>query len=85
MIVFSLAFYYFLNNDQQLDAIEGAVLFLSLLLFIAYSLKYSEGIEEDDSMDALTMTSNFKISNMVNHWRRMPCTLVPNGWLTALL
>ena len=61
LIVFSLAFYYFLNNDQQLDAIEGAVLFLSLLLFIAYSLKYSQGIEEDDSMDALTLTSNFKI------------------------
>ena len=61
LIVFSLAFYYFLNNDQQLDAIEGAVLFLSLLLFIAYSLKYSQGIEEDDSMDALTLISNFKI------------------------
>ena len=61
LIIFSLAFYYFLNNDQQLDAIEGAVLFLSLLLFIAYSLKYSQGIEEDDSMDALTLISNFKI------------------------
>ena len=61
LIVFSLAFYYFLNNDQQLDAIEGAVLFLSLLLFIAYSLKYSQGIEEDGSMDALTLISNFKI------------------------
>ena len=61
LIVFSLAFYYFLSNDQKLDAIEGAVLFLSLLLFIAYSLKNSEGIEADDSMDALTLTSNFKI------------------------
>lgn len=61
LMVFSLAFYYFLNNDQTLDAIEGAVLFLSLLLFIAYSLKNSEGNEEDDSMDALIMISNFKI------------------------
>ncbi|MDA9056570.1 calcium/sodium antiporter [Flavobacteriaceae bacterium] len=61
LIVFSLAFYYFLNNDQKLDAIEGAILFLSLLLFIAYSLKYSQGIEADDSMDALVKISNFKI------------------------
>mgnify|MGYP003762517993 FL=1 len=61
LIVFSLAFYYFLNNDQQLDAIEGAVLFLSLLLFIIYSLKNSYGIEADDSMDALIKISNFKI------------------------
>ena len=38
MMVFSFAFYYFLSNDSKLDAVEGAVLFLSLLLFIAYSL-----------------------------------------------
>jgi cation:H+ antiporter len=61
LVIFSLAFYYFLSNDHKLDAVEGAVLFLSLLLFIAYLLNKSEGIEEDDSMDALTMTSNFKI------------------------
>jgi cation:H+ antiporter len=61
LVIFSLAFYYFLSNDHKLDAIEGAVLFLSLLLFIAYLLNKSEGIEEDDSMDVLTMTSNFKI------------------------
>ena len=61
MMVFSFAFYYFLSNDSKLDAVEGAVLFLSLLLFIAYSLKQSEGIETDDSMDAFTMISNFKI------------------------
>ena len=61
LVIFSLAFYYFLSNDHKLDAVEGAVLFLSLLLFIAYLLNKSEGIEEDDSMDVLTMTSNFKI------------------------
>jgi cation:H+ antiporter len=61
LMVFSFAFYYFLSNDLKLDAVEGAVLFLSLLLFIVYSLKNSKGIEADDSMDALTMISNFKI------------------------
>lgn len=61
LIVFSLTFYYFLNNDKKLDATEGAILFISLLLFIAYLLIKSDGIEEDDSMDALTMISNLKI------------------------
>ena len=61
LIIFSLLFYYFLSNDNQLDAIEGAVLFISLILFIVFLLKKSDGIEEDESMDALTMTSNFKI------------------------
>ena len=61
MMVFSFLLYYFLNNDLQLDAVEGAVLFLSLLLFIAYLLKQSDGIETDDSIDTLTMISNFKI------------------------
>ena len=61
LVVFSLAFYYFLSNDLKLDAVEGTVLFLSLLLFIAYSLKKSKGIEADDSIDALTQISNFKI------------------------
>jgi len=60
LIIFSLAFYYFLNNDNQLDAIEGVVLFLSLILFVIYSLKKSATIE-DDSMDALSLSSNFKI------------------------
>ena len=61
LMVFSFAFYYFLSNDLKLDAVEGAVLFFSLLLFIVYSLKNSKGIEADDFMDALTMISNFKI------------------------
>ena len=61
LMVLSFAFYYFLSNDLKLDAVEGAVLFFSLLLFIVYSLKNSKGIEADDFMDALTMISNFKI------------------------
>ena len=63
MMVFSFLLYYFLYNDFKLDAVEGAVLFLSLLLFIAYLLKQSDGIETDDSIDTLTMISNFKIVN----------------------
>ena len=61
LIIFSLLFYYFLSNDNKLDAIEGAVLFISLVLFIIFLLKKSDGLEQDDSMDALTLTSNFKL------------------------
>ena len=61
LMIFSFGFYYFLSNDLKLDAVEGAVLFLSLLIFVAYLIKSSVGIETDDSMDALTMSSNFKI------------------------
>ena len=61
LMIFSFVFYYFLSNDNKLDAIEGTVLFLSLLLFIAYSLKQSDGAEIDDSIDVLTTISNFKI------------------------
>jgi cation:H+ antiporter len=61
LIIFSLAFYFFLNNDNKLDAIEGAVLFLSLILFVILSLKKPDEIIEDNAMDALTLTSNFKI------------------------
>ena len=61
LIIFSLLFYYFLSNDNKLDAIEGAVLFISLVLFIIFLLKKSDGLEQDNSMDALTLTSNFKL------------------------
>lgn len=61
LIVFSIAFYYFLSNDNQLDAIEGAVLFISLILFVIYLLKKSETIEDDESIEDLISTSNFKI------------------------
>ena len=61
LMIFSFVFHYFLSNDLKLDAVEGTVLFLSLLLFIGYSLKRSEGTEVDDSIDSLTVVSNFKI------------------------
>ena len=61
LMIFSFVFHYFLSNDLKLDAVEGTVLFLSLLLFIGYSLKRSEGKEVDDSIDSLTVVSNFKI------------------------
>jgi cation:H+ antiporter len=61
LMIFSFVFYYFLSNDKKLDAIEGTVLFLSLLLFIAFSIKQSMGSDTDGAVDNLIQSSNFKI------------------------
>ena len=37
LMLFSLALYYFLSNDNQLAALEGAVLFIALILFVINS------------------------------------------------
>ncbi len=62
MMVFSIVAYYFLKNDNQLNAIEGAILVLGLIVFLIVLIKGSkkdELVEEVD--DALSTVSNFKI------------------------
>ena len=62
MMVFSMALFYFLNNDKQLTAIEGAMLFTALVVFLVVLIKKSKSgnaLEEVD--DGLAMVSNFKI------------------------
>lgn len=62
MIVFSLALYYFLWNDSQLIPIEGAVLFVALILFIIYLIKNQKSSDEVEEVDeALSSVSSFKI------------------------
>tara|TARA_Y100000385_G_scaffold275958_1_gene321099 strand:- start:18265 stop:19203 length:939 start_codon:yes stop_codon:yes gene_type:complete len=61
LLFFSLLFYYFLSNDNQLTAIEGAVLFVSLIGFIALVLRKSDAAEIDESLETLTKISSFKI------------------------
>jgi cation:H+ antiporter len=60
-MLFSILFYYFLSNDNQLTAIEGAILFTGLIVFVILVLKKSSDADPDDSIDALTVVSNFKI------------------------
>ncbi|WP_397362125.1 calcium/sodium antiporter [Olleya sp. R77988] len=64
MMLFSGALYYFLWNDNQLVAVEGAILFAGLIVFIVYIIKSqkpsSDDLEEVD--DALAIVSNFKIA-----------------------
>ena len=66
MMLFSGMLYYFLWNDAQLSAIEGAVLFIALIAFVAYLIhgqkrttEATDAIEEVD--DALAVVPGSKI------------------------
>ncbi|WP_242203743.1 calcium/sodium antiporter [Aestuariivivens insulae] len=62
MMVFSIGVYYFLSNDSVLTALEGAVLFIALVLFLLYlikGVKSSKAVEDVDT--TLATVSNFKI------------------------
>lgn len=64
MMVFSILFYYFLLNDNQLSQIEGIVLFVMLIVFIYIMIakaKKDKAVIDDDVDDALQDTSYFKI------------------------
>ena len=66
MMLFSGMLYYFLWNDRQLSAIEGGVLFIALIAFVAYLIRgqkrttdTADAIEEVD--DALAVVPGSKI------------------------
>ena len=65
MMLASFALYYFLKNDEFLSAIEGVILFSSLVVFLFLLIRSSRkttqvNLEEVD--DALAEVSNFKIA-----------------------
>jgi len=62
MMLFSLALYYFLTNDNKLTQIEGGILFSALIIFLIILIRNSKKssiVEEVD--EALATVSNFKI------------------------
>ncbi|MBU2940277.1 calcium/sodium antiporter [Lacinutrix sp. C3R15] len=62
MMLYSMALYYFLWNDNQLTAIEGAILFAALVGFIIFLIKSQKNDEVSEEVDdALATVSNFKI------------------------
>ena len=61
LMLFSMLFYYFLSNDNELSTLEGAILFIGLIVFVIWVLRKSSDTEPDDSIDELTVVSNFKI------------------------
>lgn len=63
MMVFSIVLYYFLTNDNVLSAIEGAILFMGLIVFLLIlirGIKKDVDVEEVD--ESLAIVSNFKIT-----------------------
>lgn len=63
MMLFSIALYYFLTNDNKLTPIEGGILFGALIVFLVVLIKAAkkEKVVEDVD-DSLAIVSNFKIS-----------------------
>lgn len=62
MMLFSIALYYFLKNDNILTSIEGALLFIGLIVFLFIlirSVRKDKVIEAVD--ESLAVVSNFKI------------------------
>lgn len=63
MMLFSIAAYYFLWNDDLLSRIEGFILFFGIILFLIVLIKKSKNniaVEEVD--ETLAIVSNFKIA-----------------------
>ncbi|WP_372937209.1 calcium/sodium antiporter [Seonamhaeicola sp.] len=62
MMIFSMVLYFFLKNDSILSNIEGAILFVGLVLFLFILIKTAKKdivVEEVD--ETLSIVSNFKI------------------------
>lgn len=62
MMLFSMALFYFLTNDNKLTPIEGGVLFGALVIFLIVLIKVAKKekvLEEVD--ESLAIVSNFKI------------------------
>ncbi len=64
MMLFSLALYFFLYNDNKLSGFEGLILFVGLLVFLVVLIRSVRGkAHMDDEVDeTLSIVSNFKIT-----------------------
>ncbi len=63
MMLFSIALYYFLTNDNQLTGLEGCILFASLILFLILLIRNSRKDKVVEAVDdKLAQVSNFKIT-----------------------
>lgn len=64
MMLLSFVLYYFLKNDLVLTALEGAILFVALVVFLVILIRSSRKSTKanmDDVDDSLAVVSNFKI------------------------
>ena len=62
MMLFSIVLYYFLSNDNQLTAIEGAILFAGLIVFLIVLIRSAKkDVIAEEVDESLAVVSNFKI------------------------
>jgi cation:H+ antiporter len=64
MMLASFVLYFFLKNDLVLSAVEGAIMFIGLILFLIVLIRSSRKSTKaniDDVDDSLAVVSNFKI------------------------
>lgn len=62
MMLFSIVLYYFLKNDNLLSGIEGAILFVGLILFLIVLIRRAKKDIITEAVDeTLAVVSNFKI------------------------
>lgn len=62
MMLFSIALYYFLWNDNILSMFEGFILFAGIIIFLIVLIKKSKNYAAEDEVDeTLAIVSNFKI------------------------
>ena len=65
MVLLSFVLLFFLKNDNMLNRLEGAILFISLIIFVYFMIKISRknNINKDEGEidEALRETSNMKI------------------------
>ena len=63
MMLFSMALYWFLYNDNKLTPLEGGALFIALILFLILLLKRAKNdIDIEELDDTLAIVSYFKIA-----------------------
>ena len=63
MMLFSMALFYFLKNDNQLTQLEGVILLGGLVLFLIVLFKQSKTEDFTDEVDeTLSIVSSFKIT-----------------------
>jgi cation:H+ antiporter len=60
MIIASLLLYFFLLNDYVISTIEGVFLFLFLIIFLIYLLKFQKQVVEEDLSDDIISLSKLK-------------------------
>jgi len=64
MMLFSIALYFCLTNNNTLDTIEGSLLFIGLIIFLIFITKKTlndKNLSHEDIDETLDTTSNFKI------------------------